>query len=200
MKRVSICVARTIFYVGMGFPLVGCVAAMRMPEPSLAMSAKLRYVTTSAPGYTHFWRIGQEGCPKAVKREHIAGTGPGPLIMVDGAEASKVQMLGSSTNPEKYVRERLIPAGKPLYYELNAESVAVQYVPGFSCTNAGVFMPRTGAEYELTYNVTYMGQECSVRVVELVSGAGGQVERVPVHDWKVFYPARNDKDYCSVLR
>lgn len=180
--------------------LAGCVAAMRMPEPPSDMSAKLRYITTSAPGYTHFWRLGQEGCPKTVKREHIAGTGPGPLIMVDGSETSKLQMLGSSSNPEKYIRERLIPANKPLYYELNAADVAVQYVPGFSCTNAGVFKPKAGAEYELVYNVTYMGRECSVRVTELVSGVGGQVDRVPVADWHVFYPARNDTDYCSVVR
>jgi hypothetical protein len=109
-------------------------------------------------------------------------------------------MLGTSDKAEKYIRERLIPADKPFYYEVNAVQVAVQYVPGFSCTNSGVFMPKAGAEYELNYHVTYMGQECSVQVTELVPGEGGAVARRRVDTWHIFYPARNDRDYCSVIR
>lgn len=168
--------------------LAGC--APSYVAPTLENSAKLRF-KASTGARTTLSRVHVSACPPAPEKEVVAITSDD---VFSPGEVSKVGMIGGSEASEKRIRERLVPAGRPFFYEISTPAAKVEGAYVYACTLSGVFTPQLDAEYELEYAIG--DRQCSSGVFRLSKGGAGEVLRVRERSHRQV-KVDKDADYCA---
>jgi hypothetical protein len=91
-----------------------CTPMHALTVSSNTPSAKLRYVNSLNDGNSTILEFRDlSSCPKEPTRVRVAETKSPSWISNGDPEISTIEMLGSSPEPQVFVKERVIPAGRP---------------------------------------------------------------------------------------
>jgi hypothetical protein len=123
-------------------------------------------------------------CPAQPRRIRVATTVTPSWVTKGDPEVSTVNMYGSSPDPQTLIKERIIPAGHVMVYIATAMKAAAPGAPGYTCENAGMFVPQPEHQYEIDYQThagaPFTAPSCRIGVFELKRADSGFIQRVPV--------------------
>jgi hypothetical protein len=136
---------------------------------------------------TYFRHVPEPLCPESTDKRLAA------FIPILGEQSSEVRMIGSTGVPSRYVYERAVSAGKPLYMLASSQRFSTPYSPGYSCSVGLRVVLEPGLQYEVIYELDQ--RSCTVRMWQLTQD-GQEVSRSVPQDLK-FFPVRSTKDFCG---
>ena len=150
--------------------LAACASWTAYSVEGARETALVRF-TTDYEHLTLFDAIDTAGCPGSASKHRLAGL-IGTGLGSDG-EVSTVKMYGGSTKKEPLILERAVVAGRPLAMLVSGGFPAAPYAPGATCDLGAVFMPRSGARYEVGFR--HDANRCTVRIWELTRADDGAI-------------------------
>jgi hypothetical protein len=158
----------------LGVLLTGCVSPVPFTHAANASSARLRYRTTTSPGYTStLYRMNLDSCPQKVIVELVARSDSDP---------AKAETTSSQA----------IPGGVPFVFNVGAQRYG-----SASCANAGAFLPAPGEEYELHLVMAGETSVCIVEIHRLGRSATGEPLRARDASANFFHEPNRLTDYCT---
>lgn len=167
----------------------GCGTVKYEAPPAGVPTAMLRF-TTNTPNMVALVGIDTRACPKEATGYLIAGsekdTGDGYM------EPVTLGMIGSTGRPEPRTQERLIEAGRPLYFKAWTFHLTGRY--NHQCEIPAVFSPQPGHQYEMQFLIEESG--CRLNLGELSLGPGGKVQMTP-EPFRTLKIRRAVKNFCD---
>lgn len=153
----------------------GAACTPRYVQPTSGPTAQVRVNLVNSEIFSMVHTFDNPGCadPKAIG---LIG-GPKFVLAEKDPERVRPQMLGSKQVPDPHIIEILVPAEKPftvLYTQIGPHSY--DYVR--TCKLPITFLPRSGAQYEVTYS--YGDKKCFAKVGQLSLGSDGKVASLPL--------------------
>jgi hypothetical protein len=183
-----------------------CAPMVPLNVASNSPSAKLRYINSLNDGNGTLLQFRDLSvCPREPPLIRVATTTSPSWISKGDPEVSNIEMFGSSSEPQVFIKERVIPADHPIVYIAIAIKAASPGVTGYSCENAGIFFPRSGHQYEIDYKTQSAGFRlppvCEVSVHELktVDSGFGPVQQIPLKSAHSVDLKKAKHDACSLF-